>query len=159
MQNLFGTALMLCLLLLTPALAEPTAPAGSVGQTLTEFGFMGSWAQDCDRPPAIDNVWREASPTGDGGVLFTESLGENFKPSAYRVLTAHRKSSDTVVLSIELNGTIHQDLTMVLRDERIRTMVNRPKDSKEAMVENGVIRANGLATPWLKHCEKQRLRA
>lgn len=149
-------ALTLCLLVI-PALFPTDAEAGSIGRTLTEFGFMGSWAQDCGRPADRDNIWRQASPIDDGGAIFTESLGEGFQPSIYRILAVRRTLSDTVVLTIELNSKIRQDLTMVLRGNRIRTMTNHPAGLAKPVVKDGVVIANGAATPWLTRCEARQL--
>jgi hypothetical protein len=152
MKTAIGAAVALYLL------SVPVAHAGSIRETLDEFGFMGSWAQDCDRPADRENVWREVTPTDDGA-RFTESLGAGFVPSSYRVLAAKRSASDTIVLSIELNGHIQQDLTMVRRGDRIRTMVNQPLGAGAPVVSDGVVTANGLATPWLTRCELSRQRA
>jgi hypothetical protein len=152
MKNAIGAAVALCLL------SAPAAHAGSIRQALEDFGFMGSWAQDCERPADRENVWREVTPTDDGA-RFTESLGAGFVPSSYRVLAAKRVASDSIVLSIELNGHIQQDLTMVRHGDRMRTMVNRPLGSSDPVVKDGIVVGNGMATPWLSHCDASRLRA
>jgi hypothetical protein len=152
MKKILGATVALYLLF------APAAHAGSLRQTLEEFGFMGSWAQDCERPADRENVWREVTLTEDGA-RFTESLGAGFVPSSYRVLSATRSAPDSIVLSIELNGHIRQDLTMVRRGDRIRTMVNQPLGSSAPVVQDGIVTANGLATPWLTRCEAARLRA
>lgn len=156
MKKAIGAALAVGLLAVS---AAPTgAQAGSLRETLDEFGFMGSWAQDCQRPPDRENVWREVAAAGED-VVFTESLGERFVPSSYRVLKVRRPAKDTVVLTITLNNTSRQDLTMVLRGDRIRTMVNQPHGSATPVVKDGVVVGNGMSTPWLMRCEKGRLRA
>lgn len=152
MKMLLGAALALSVVL------APVAHAGSLRQTLQDFGFVGSWAKDCGRPADRENVWREITLTEDGA-RFTESLGAGFVPSSYRVLAAARRGPDTIVLSIELNGKIEQDLTMVRHGDRIRTMVNQPAGSSDPVVQDGVVTANGLSTPWLTRCELSRLRA
>jgi hypothetical protein len=48
---------------------------------------------------------------------------------------------------------------MVRRGDRIRTMVNQPAGSSDPVVRDGVVTANGLATPWLTRCELSRQRA
>jgi hypothetical protein len=154
MFRLIGTACgfaALSLLASLPARSE-TSPPQSIPDTLEAFGFFGRWAPDCSRPAALDNSRRVVMRTLGGGVSFTDSLGEKFVANTYVVLKATVTAPDTIVLQIELNDKIQQDLTMVSRNGKIRTMINKPLASDKPVVEGGVVLANGQKTPWLSRC-------
>lgn len=153
MRKAIGAALAIGLLAATTV---SSGHAETPRATLERFGFLGTWAQDCARPAATDNVWRQTA-IGRGSVVFTESLGGDFVPSSYRVLDARLTAADTVVLSIKLNNRFRQELTMVLRGERIRTMTNRPRGAKTPIVDNGIVVGTAMTTPWLTRCGKQLL--
>ena len=153
MRKTTGAALAIGLLAVT---AASPGHADTSRATLERFGFLGNWAQDCTQPAARDNVWRQTAIDG-GDVVFTESLGGDFVPSSYRVLSARVKAADTIVLSIKLNNRDRQELTMVLRDNRIRTMTNRPRGARTPIVDDGIIVGTSMATPWLTRCGKQLL--
>jgi hypothetical protein len=146
MRKVVGVAVALCLF------AAPSALASSVRDTLEVFGFFGVWAPDCSRPPDLDNSWRTAVPVAAGDIRFSESVGENYQPNRYRIISASRPAPQTLVLRIELNDNIVQDLTMAREDGRIRTMTNKPLASTRPVVMDGVILANGQPTPWLTRC-------
>lgn len=154
MFRLIGTACCFAALILlaSPLVRADSSAAPSIRDALEAFGFFGRWAPDCSRPAALDNSRREVMRTLGGGVTFTDSLGEEFVANTYVVLKVTVKAPDTVVMQIELNDTIRQDLTMVKRNGKIRTMVNQPLTSDKPVVENGIVLANGLKTPWLSRC-------
>lgn len=129
------------------------APADPALAVLDKFGFFGRWAIDCARPPSLENIWRQAARPVHGPVRFIESLGEKYLPNDYVVTSATSNGPDSVTIVIRLNDEFDQSLTIVRKDSRVRTMVNRPAGSAAPVVKDGVIVANGRPTPWLTQCD------
>ncbi len=148
LRNMFLVSLA-SLLLLAPAQAQSTR------RVLENFTFFGKWSPHCDQPAGPANSLRNVYVARGGEVQFTESLGAGYKDNLYRVLDAKRIAPDKVVLRIELNGTITQDLTMVKEGGRIRTVANQRTDG-QFVVKDGIVLANGNATPWVSRCAKAR---
>lgn len=142
-------------LVLVVACCCETAHASSLVDTLTAFGFFGTWAVDCTQPASPLNNYRSAyvSPTGDP--VFTESLGPASDPNIYVVLGAKRESDDTIVVRVKINGEFEQDLTMRKEGSRLRTTTNRDVGKRERfVVRNGAVLSTGNPTPWLTRCDQ-----
>jgi hypothetical protein len=137
-------------------MAVYSAAADSVQGTLKEFDFFGVWSPECDLPAAPGNSLREVTANDQGQVRFTESFGKEYDPNVYVVLDAKRVNSSTFILRIELNGATRQDLTMVREPGRVRTVANQRVTDGSFVVKDGMVVANGNATPWMVHCARGR---
>jgi hypothetical protein len=145
------------------ALASLVAPAGAVAdpaQVLDQFGFFGRWSPNCDQAPAPDNVLR-TSWVAAGVARFREQIGAGRGESLYVVLNAERTAEDSLAIRIQLNQAVLEDLVMVRNGDRMRTMSNQIVASDRTagggagrvLVKDGVVTANGVATPWLARCK------
>ena len=85
-----GLLLVLALVLGTPV----TASAEIVRQVLQQFGLLGTWANDCSRPPADNNFHTVFAPLPNGTVQRTYYNAPGKIYSQYVLQRVNRISSD-----------------------------------------------------------------
>jgi len=132
--------------------ASPAA-AGSVSDTLREFGLFGTWAVDCDAPPSPDDnhaVFSEVPPAGAQELIY---FSPQYKPNTYAINSAERVGSttDQISLGVTFGDDMHQELILLVRNDTIRTMWNIAGDGS-VRVKDGTITSNGGVTHSLTRC-------
>jgi hypothetical protein len=129
--------------------------AATLKDTLSAFGFLGTWAVDCSQPASPTNNYRSAYVSQTGDPVFSESLGSNSEPNVYVILRARQEHKDFIVLRVKINGEFEQELTIRKEGDRLRTITNRDLDSrrKKYVVRNGEVLSTGGNTPWLTRCD------
>jgi hypothetical protein len=145
MRSLSGIVFTLALLF------GATASAATLPQILERFDFAGTWAAQCERPAAPDNIIRRVEANGSGEVSFVERFGEGYEPNRYTVVGARQGKHGLLNVNVELDG-IRQALTIKRSHGRLRTMRNRRADGT-LLVQNGVVVTTGQPTPWLSRCD------
>ena len=120
------------------ALLAGSAGAGSLQAKLEAFEFFGDWSPQCDDPPSSINIRRHVFVSGSGRVMFTETLGPDYRENVYVVLGARRRETN-------------QRLALVKQNGRLRTMTNRRSDGTY-LVRNGTALSSAQPTPWLSRC-------
>jgi hypothetical protein len=128
------------------------ADAATTSETLTTFGFFGTWAMNCHEPASPSNNLRSAFISTTGDAMFNESLGPDSEANVYVILKATRRGDGTIVLRTKLNGETVQELTMRMDGDRLRTLSNRDIARGKYIVRNGRVVSNRHNTPWLTHC-------
>ena len=126
------------------------ATAAPVAETIEQFGFSGTWASDCDKPPAPDNIRRTVSTSARGDVEFVERFGDTYDPNVYEMSAARLSGKNTLILTVQLGDT-QQELTIRKSGDRLRTMRNRASDGT-IRVKDGIVVATGKSTLWLTRC-------
>jgi hypothetical protein len=132
-----------------------TAQAASLKDTLSAFGFFGTWAVDCGQPASLTNNYRSAYVSQTGDPVFSESLGSDSEPNIYVILGARRQGKDLIALRVKINGEFEQELTVRKEGNRLRTITNRDLDGRREkyVVRNGEVLSTGGNTPWLTRCD------
>jgi hypothetical protein len=142
------------LLAAAAALCCGTVQAATLKDTLSAFGFFGTWAVDCAQPASPVNNYRSAYVSQTGDPVFSESLGSNSEPNIYVILRARQEGKDRIVLRVKINGEFEQELTIRKEGNRLRTITNRDLDRhRKYVVRNGEVLSTGGNTPWLTRCD------
>jgi len=138
--------LALAWLLLMPSVSQ----AGADSDALLQFGLIGNWALDCQKPPSPANAF----------VTFTPSTaGEPTR----QIVTGKPEYDSLVPLSdVAMLDATHLRLTY--RQGRVMVTVILLKEQRrirpyEAVASNGMVsvsqgnvKASGLPTNWLTKC-------
>ncbi len=149
-----SAAVIAALLVASPLPAlnpTPARAASPQADALEAAGFFGTWSLRCDRAPGPTNIMRQAYISAAGEAGFSENLGPDVAENIYRILDVAVTGS-TVVLDVELNGTVQQRLTMRIEGKRIRTIENELADGR-LLVKDGMITTVSIPTPWLNRCD------
>ena len=88
-----GTALAAAL-----AFVASAASAQTPESAVKEFGLLGTWAADCTKPAAKDNI-HSRYEAKDGQVLNLHDAGPDFVEEAYTVRGAKADGTDRLALS------------------------------------------------------------
>lgn len=133
-----------------PAFADSKA---KVRKVIEATGLMGSWAQDCARPPGPDSAWETFTVDADGYVIDTDYEGTD--GSAMYVTRASRKGRD-VAFRVEMElGLPQLDLVYRLESGRLRTWSSRDPDEGNYLIRQGRwVGEDTRETSWLTKCAK-----
>jgi hypothetical protein len=134
-------------------LAPAAAHAGKDSDALLQFGLIGTWAFDCQKPP---------SPA-DPFINFTPSTAD--QPTR-QIITGKREYDSLVPLSdiamldmthLRLSypqGGVTVTVTLLKEQRRIRPYEAVASDGTTS-VSGGNVKATGLPTNWLLKCADQ----
>src|SRR2546423_719802 len=76
--------------------ASVPANAETVREVLREFGMLGTWATDCSRPPARDNILTVYAPLPNGNVQRTYYRAQGEISNQYELNRVVRISADQI---------------------------------------------------------------
>jgi hypothetical protein len=134
------------------AFAPRLAGAGSLRDTLGQFGLLGTWSPACARPASPENnqATIDAPRTGDSTIVY--SFGPQYKENVYVIHSAKRLDGDRVQLREEFlsDGSI-MDVVMIKSEQRLRVLSSKDADGT-VYVDNGRIRLNGHPSQWMQRC-------
>ncbi len=142
------TALLLALasLLLMPAVAE----AGTDSDALLQFGLIGNWALDCQKPPSPANPFINFTPSTAGQPTRQVITGKPEYDSLVPLTDVRMLDTSHLRLSYPQGG-VTVTVTLLKEPRRIRPY--------EAVASNGVVsvsggnvKATGQPTTWLLKC-------
>ena len=80
------------------ALSAGAASAQTAESALADFGLFATWAADCAKPPAKDNI-HSRYEVKDGKVLNLHDAGPDFVEEAYTVRAAKADANDRITLT------------------------------------------------------------
>jgi len=143
----FTRSLRFVILILAAMLLQaPIAAAQSVGGVLTDFGLLGNWSVDCNRPPSRDNSWSIWVLYADGRVVRRLDWGDGDSRNDYVVTSARRVAPDR--LQYNMGG---YDIVMEKRDGKIHTVSSKDSTGK-VLIANGIIVDSGQPAVWQSRC-------
>lgn len=130
------------------------AEAATISQTLTKWGLIGTWAQDCTRPPdRSGNVHMTYTIEGER-VRRKEDYGDS--QPVHDVVGAEILRDGTLVWRLaypdEGIGTYEFDAEHG-GDGRMRTIYAHNLDTGEYTVRNRAFAPQGGQVPWMTRCE------
>ena len=133
-------------LLLVPAVAE----AGTDSDALLQFGLIGNWALDCQKPPSPANPFINFTPSNAGQPTRQVITGKPEYDSLVPLNGVAMLDGSHLRLSYPQGG-VTVTVTLLKEQRRIRPY--------EAVASNGVvsvsggnIKATGQPTTWLLKC-------
>ena len=136
----------LALLLLMPAVAR----AGKDSDALLQFGLIGNWSLDCQKPPSPANPFMNFTPSTAGQptrqIITGKPQYDNLVP------VSHAEMLDATHLRLSYpQGAVTITVTLLKEQRRIRPY--------EAVTSNGLVsvsggnvKATGQPTNWLLKC-------
>jgi hypothetical protein len=146
-------------------------------ETITEFGLVGTWSPDCAVPVGTLGASRVTYEPSENGLATSTStfsgpipLPDAQSGPSYREVTSVFHIDAATALSdrqIKLVGQITivngqagppsdaapREMTIEKANGQIRVLDNRLAGATAIAVEDGVVRATGKPTPFLKRCE------
>ena len=86
------------LILMLAAVLGASVPANAetVREVLQKFGMLGTWATDCSRPPAADNILTVYAPLPNGNVQCTYYRAPGEISNQYELNRVVRISEDQI---------------------------------------------------------------
>jgi len=145
-----GLLLVLALVLGMPA----AAGAETVRQIVQQFGLLGTWADDCSRPPADDNFHTVYAALPNGKVQRTYYNAPGKIYNQYELQRVNRVSSDQ--LFYQQKGSAGRiDVVLMKVGNRYHVLSSQNENGK-AYVQEGKFTANtsspGEESPWQTKC-------
>lgn len=135
--------------LLTNTRVSIAQPAEHV---MEDFGLLGSWALDCSKPEARDNVYtvfrRET-----GGVRRTYHIAPNTVSGDALIKTARRLSEHQIEYDLVTANNERLTVTLMKAGNRIQVWASRNADGKK-LVTDGVRADNGSMTSIQTLCSR-----
>jgi len=135
------------------AVAATGASAGDVRRAADALGLVGVWAEaDCQQPASPANTHEIWALEADGTLTQTYDIGSGMM-NHYRFDQAELVGGDKVVLDgVFLGNGHHQHITLEKQDGKQRILANQDTTDGRALVNDGVISANGATTRWFTKC-------
>ncbi|HVV63343.1 MAG TPA: hypothetical protein VHD14_16465 [Pseudolabrys sp.] len=144
-------AIVFALALCAPAAAQEK----SVAELFEQFGLFGSWAANCDREPAVDNVRATISRQDAGNVVEDDDPGRGYQINRYSIVKAKKVSDEQLSVEVVYRPNTkeeqRQEQVWLVREGSWRTMMNKPKGER-ARVKNGIVVGTTIKTPTLRKC-------
>jgi hypothetical protein len=148
-----GLLLVLALVLGTPAAAS----AETVRQVLQQFGLLGTWSNDCSRPPADNNFHTVFAPLPNGTVQRTYYNAPGKIYSQYVLQRVNRISSDQLFYR-QKGSAGHIDVVVKKDGNRYHTLSSQNENGK-IYVQEGKFTSSagdgshaGKESPWETKC-------
>jgi hypothetical protein len=146
-----GLAIAAALALCAGTAAAQSAPPDLSLLTLTGFGLMGTWAQDCAKPPGKDNIYSRYE-VKDGKVVNVHDAGPTFVEDVYTVRSARSAGGD--LLAIKVAGKQGKETEITLRRTGAMMQVWRVVGADGfAPVNDGKYIVNDAVIPALNRCK------
>jgi hypothetical protein len=128
------------------------ASAATIPQTLTQWGLVGTWAPDCNRPADIQgNVYLTFAIDGDRMTMH-RSYGSGTDDSP--ILFAEIRDDGALVLQLDIAGGFgtYEDVLIKDKDMRERAMATRSVATGRYTIKDGVVVSTDKPSVWLNHC-------
>ena len=130
------------------------ANAATVREVLQQFGMLGTWATDCSRPPAADNILTVYAPLPNGNVQRTYYSAPGKISNQYELQRADRISEDQI--SYEQQGPKDRiDVILEKKGNRYHVLSSQDQNGK-FFVQDGKFTANtpspGQDSTWQTKC-------
>jgi hypothetical protein len=140
-----GLALVAAVTVSGAALAQSTVEAAR------QWGLLGTWAVDCDRPASRSNTYL-IYVARDGRLFHDRNFGDSRDSSP--IPTATIKSDQTLELVFDLQSISQTRQAVFLKssDGRYRSMSNRNVKTDEYSIRDGKFTSNGEPAPWITRC-------
>jgi hypothetical protein len=142
-------------LVLTAVLGTPVpATAETVRQVLQQFGMLGTWATDCSRPPAPDNILSVYASLPNGNVQRTYYNAPGKISNQYELKRVVRISADQI--SYQQQGPSDRiDVVLEKKGNRYHVLSSQDQNGK-IYVQEGKFTANtaspGQESTWQTKC-------
>jgi hypothetical protein len=138
--------LALASLLLAPAISH----AGPDNDALLQFGLLGHWAFDCQKPPSPANPFMSFTPSTAGQPTRQIITG---KPQYdHLVPLSHAELLDATHLRLSYpQGAVTITVTLLKEQRRIRPY-EAVASNGMVSVSGGNVKATGQPTNWLLKC-------
>jgi hypothetical protein len=104
------------------ASAPPAAAADKAGarRALERAGLIGSWAEDCARPPSTGNAWEIIAIDGEGVATTTDYEGPD--GAGFIIASARRLNSRDLKMRLEVEpGVLEMTVVYRIEGDRQRT--------------------------------------
>ena len=130
------------------------ANAETVRQILQQFGMLGTWATDCSRPPANDNIHTVYAPLPNGNVQRTYYNEPGKISNQYELERVNRISSDQ--LFYQQKGPSGRIDVVLKKDGNRYHILSSQNQNGKAYVQEGKFTSNtsspGKESPWQTKC-------
>jgi hypothetical protein len=140
--------------LLLAIAALPLLPAashaGKDSDELLQFGLLGSWSLDCQKPPSPANPFVNFTASSAGEPTRQVITGKPRYDSLVPVSDAQMLDATHLRLSYPQGG-VTITVTLLKEQRRIRPYEAMASDGTVS-VSRGVVKASGLPTGWLLKC-------
>ncbi len=128
--------------------------AETVRQVLQEFGMLGTWATDCSRPAARDNILTIYAPLPNGNVQRTYYSAPGEISNQYELKRVVRISADQI--SYQQQGPSDRvDVVLEKKGNRYHVLSSQDQNGK-TFVQDGKFTANtaspGQDSTWQTKC-------
>jgi hypothetical protein len=132
------------------------ANAETVREVLQEFGMLGTWATDCSRPPAPDNILTIYAPLPNGNVRRTYYSAPGKISNEYELNRVVRISGDQI--SYHQQGPSDRiDVVLEKKGNRYHVLSSQDQNGK-IFVQDGKFTANtpspGQDSTWQTKCHE-----
>jgi hypothetical protein len=127
------------------------AQSNDMQRIVLDFGMIGVWAAECDKPASDTNNVATYAIASDGNVTLEYELSSG-KHNRYLMRQAKRLDDDRIELWEEFLGTDPHpkyDIIIVKNNDRIRTW-SATADGKVTVQEGTVLGVRD--TKWLQRC-------
>ncbi len=145
---------VLVLFALVPA-ASGAANAQTVAQALKDFGLLGSWANDCSKPPSSNNYHTLYEPLSNGDARRTYYNAPNKIFSQFVIKRVSRVAADQVLYEQEGQNDL-QFVVLRKTGNRYRVFSNHSRAGKVYVQEGKYVKdspaPHGDETPWQTKC-------
>ena len=150
-----ATALVLSMLL-SAAAAAAAAKAPTAVSLFRQFGLFGNWAPNCKEAASPDNPHVSITEPKEGVVLEQHSLGPDYEPNNYAMLSARRVGRDELAVEALFqhgkSEPVRQQIVFRIRDRSRRTMFTAT-EGEPPLVKDGIAVAVDKPTPLLEKCQ------
>ena len=144
-RRLFLSAL--AALLLMPAISH----AGKDSDALLQFGLIGNWSLDCQKPPSPTNPFMSFTPSTAGQPTRQIITGKPQYDSLVPISGAEMLDATHLRLSYP-QGSVMITVTLLKEQQRRIRPYEAVASDGTVSVSGGNVKASGLPTNWLLKC-------
>ena len=146
-QLRYAITLLALIAIPEPAAADPL-------DAVRSWNLLGTWAPDCEKPPALDNTHATYVQRGRNVHLDRNFGGGS---DSHPIVAASAQKDGTLSISIAFTKPAQTRVNVFAKgkDGRIRTLASHDGKGRYS-VKNGKLVGAGRQTEWLSRCEPER---
>ena len=149
MDHMKTVARALCLIMLG-LVAPGNASAQTIGEVITKWGLVGTWAADCQQPASRSHWHITYVLRSDGGANSMRDLGDPSLNHTRAFVSARLEPDGKLEVTVDPQSPFTY-LLVKGTDGRIRSLSGRLANG-EYTVRDGIFTHNGQPTLWQTRC-------